>query len=112
MLPQVCTVKNHVSVYAYSCGSLRALGAFTGNENRSSYYIKAKLSPDGSLLASGATDDALCLWNVDCPGPPVARLTVSASMLLPALPWCLPCCFLREALASSKVLRLGEMLKL
>ncbi|CAN0517679.1 unnamed protein product, partial [Ectocarpus sp. 8 AP-2014] len=41
---------------------------------RSSYYIKAKLSPDGSLLASGATDDSVCLWQVDCPGLPVARL--------------------------------------
>ncbi|CAM9868860.1 unnamed protein product [Scytosiphon promiscuus] len=71
----VCTVKDHVSVYAYASGSLRHLGAFTGNQNRSSYYIKAKLSPDGSLLASGATNDALCLWQVDCPGPPVARLT-------------------------------------
>lgn len=50
---------------------------------RSSYFIKAKLSPDGSLLASGATNDAVCLWQVDCPGLPVARLTVSLSSFLP-----------------------------
>ena len=77
-LPQVCTVKNHISVYSYASGSLRPRGTFTGNNNTSSYYIKAKLSPDGSLLASGATNDAVCLWKVDCPGPPAARLVVSA----------------------------------
>ena len=74
---QVCTVKNHISVYSYASGSLRPRGTFTGNNNTSSYYIKAKLSPDGSLLASGATNDAVCLWQVDRPGPPVARLMVS-----------------------------------
>lgn len=75
--PQVCTVKNHISVYAYASGGLRPVGAFTGNENNSSYYIKAKLSPDGSLLASGASNDVVCLWQVDCPGAPIGRLKVT-----------------------------------
>ncbi|CBN74423.1 denticleless homolog [Ectocarpus siliculosus] len=83
----VCTVKNRISVYAYTCGGLRPLGAYTGNANRSSYYIKAKLSPDGSLLASGATDDAVCLWQVDCPGLPVARLTGHMNEVT-GLDWC------------------------
>ncbi|CAM9502237.1 unnamed protein product, partial [Ectocarpus sp. 12 AP-2014] len=83
----VCTVKNRVSVYAYACGGLRPLGAYTGNANRSSYYIKAKLSPDGSLLASGAADDAVCLWQVDCPGLPVARLTGHMNEVT-GLDWC------------------------
>lgn len=74
---QVCTVKNRISVYAYASGALRSVGAYTGNENSSSYYIKAKLSSDGSLLASGSTNDAVCLWQVDCPGAPIARLMVS-----------------------------------
>lgn len=38
-LTQVCTVKNRVSVYAYACGGLRPLGAYTGNANRYSRYI-------------------------------------------------------------------------
>ncbi|CAN0166502.1 unnamed protein product, partial [Ectocarpus sp. 8 AP-2014] len=53
---------------------------------RSSYYIKAKLSPDGSLLASGATDDSVCLWQVDCPGLPVARLTSTPPLPPPPPP--------------------------
>ncbi|CAM9825985.1 unnamed protein product [Ectocarpus fasciculatus] len=83
----VCTVKNRVSVYAYASGGLRPLGTYTGNASRMSYYIKAKLSPDGSLLASGATDDAVCLWQVDCPGPPVARLTGHMNEVT-GLDWC------------------------
>lgn len=58
------------------------MGAYTGNDNSSSYYIKAKLSPDGSLLASGATDDAVCLWRVGSPGQPIARLVVSLKKAL------------------------------
>lgn len=80
-------MKNHISVYAYASGGLRHIGAFTGNDNNSSYYVKAKLSPDGSLLASGASNDVVCLWKVDCPGAPIGRLKVSRS--LPELGVCL-----------------------
>lgn len=72
-------MKNHISVYSYAAGSLQSLGSYTGNSNASSYYIKAKLSPDGSLLASGATNDAVCLWQVERPGPPIARLMASSA---------------------------------
>eukprot|EP00904_Undaria_pinnatifida_P005694 jgi/Undpi1/2254/HiC_scaffold_13.g05640.m1 len=83
----VCTVKNHISLYAYASGRLRHLGAFTGNENNSSYYIKAKLSPDGSLLASGGSNDAVCLWRVDCPGAPIGRLKGHANEVT-GVDWC------------------------
>lgn len=74
-------------MYSYSLGSLRNLGTFTGNQNSSSYYIKAKLSPDGSMLASGSTDDAVCLWRVDSPGAPIARLMVSSWVTQSAEGW-------------------------
>lgn len=52
------------------------MGTFTGNENVSSYYVKAKLSPDGSLLASGSPTDDVCVWDVAWSGNPIARLKV------------------------------------
>ncbi len=63
-------------MYSFRSGGLRRLGTYTGSNNASSYYIKAKLSPDGSMLACGSTYDDVCLWQVNCPGPPMARLKV------------------------------------
>lgn len=74
-------MKDRISVYSFNSGGLRRLGTFTGSNNATSYYIKAKLSPDGSMLASGSTNDDVCLWQVDCPGPPMARLKVGAMWL-------------------------------
>lgn len=73
---QVCTVKSQVSVYRYLSGMLCSMGSYTGNENVSSYYVKAKLSPDGLLLASGSPTDSVCVWDVAWPGAPIARLKV------------------------------------
>lgn len=89
-LDQVCTVKNKISVYMYTAGTLVPRGVFTGNTNTSSYYIKAKLSPDGSLLASGSPGDAVCLWEVDSPGAPIARLEVSFRSLVAYFDACSP----------------------
>ncbi|CAM9991654.1 unnamed protein product, partial [Discosporangium mesarthrocarpum] len=70
----VCTVKSQVTVYRYHSGSLQLTGHYTGNGNTSSFYVRAKLSPDGTLLASGSTTNAVCIWEVARPGPPMARL--------------------------------------
>lgn len=72
----MCTVKSEVSVYRYLSGTLRPLGSYTGNDNVSSYYVKARLSPDGNFLASGSPTDSVCIWDVSYPGAPIARLKV------------------------------------
>lgn len=51
------------------------------------YFIKSCLSPCGSYLLSGSSDNFAYIWLTDSPGQPVAKLSGHFSEIT-AVDWC------------------------
>ncbi|XP_012265340.2 protein lethal(2)denticleless [Athalia rosae] len=75
-------------IYAYNIATYnpKPVGEYYGHQN-STFYVKSCLSPDGSYLASGSSDELAYIWHTGRPGRPLVKLSGHTAEVT-CIAWC------------------------